>query len=129
MSHRRSIHIDGFSHVNPIPAASRIGPLLMSGVITGRDPATGQLPKSLQEQCAFMFGHVRAVVEAAGGSTDNIIKLTIWLANPGDRETLNTEWVRMFPDAESRPARHTGPLTGASADTLVQCDVTAVFPE
>jgi enamine deaminase RidA (YjgF/YER057c/UK114 family) len=73
-----------------------------------------------------MFSTIRDIVEAAGGSTSNILKMTIWLRDANNREALNKEWVKMFPDADSRPARHTLPLTG-SGDTLVQCDVTAVF--
>ncbi len=123
---RQSVHIEGFKHVNPIPAASCVRGVLMSGVVTGRDPATGQLPAGIDEQCAHMFQHVRAIVETAGGSTADILKLTVWLKNPADREALNREWVAMFPDPESRPARHTLPLADGG-DTLVQCDVTAVL--
>jgi len=126
MTTRRSIDIQGFGHANPIPAASRVGNLLMSGVITGRDPAGGGLPPSVEEQCANMFRHVRAIVEAAGGSTDNIVKITVWLKEPSQRQALNAEWLKMFPDEHARPARHTFPLTGGG-EALVQCDVTAVF--
>ena len=38
MARRTTIHVDGFSHANPIPAAARVGPLLMSGLINGTDP-------------------------------------------------------------------------------------------
>jgi 2-iminobutanoate/2-iminopropanoate deaminase len=123
---RTSVHIEGFSHVNPIPAASNVRGVLMSGVVTGRDPATGRLGAGIDEQCAHLFKHVRNIVEGAGGTTADILKLTVWLKNPADREALNREWVAMFPDAEARPARHTLPL-GDSGDTLVQCDVTAVL--
>jgi hypothetical protein len=37
MTRRKSIHIGEFKHANPIPNACRIGNLLMSGVILGRD--------------------------------------------------------------------------------------------
>jgi enamine deaminase RidA (YjgF/YER057c/UK114 family) len=128
MTERRSIDIEGYRHANPIPAACRIGNVLMSGVISGRDPTSGQLPPSIEEQCANMFRHVQRIVEAAGGSTANIIKLTIWLRDSGNRDALNAEWVRLFPDPASRPARHTLPLTDAG-DSLVQCDVAAVFDD
>jgi hypothetical protein len=42
MARRKSIHIEGFSHAAPIPAACRIGNLVVSGGIHGIDPATGQ---------------------------------------------------------------------------------------
>ena len=66
-SRRRSIHIGGFKHANPIPNASRIGNLVMSGVILGRD-AEGKMPDSMEAQCANMFAHMKAIVEAAGGT-------------------------------------------------------------
>jgi enamine deaminase RidA (YjgF/YER057c/UK114 family) len=123
---RRSINVEGFGHVNPIPAASRIGDLLMSSVISGRDPASGAMPASIEDQCAQMFRVVRQIVEAAGGTPANIIKMTVWLRDPGNRGALNVEWLRLFPDPASRPARHTMPLAGGG-DSLVQCDITAVI--
>ena len=37
-SRRQSVHIGAFKHANPIPNASRIGNLVMSGVILGAIP-------------------------------------------------------------------------------------------
>ena len=48
MTERHTLHVEGFSHANPIPAACRKGPLLMSGLINGTDPATGQLAETLE---------------------------------------------------------------------------------
>jgi 2-iminobutanoate/2-iminopropanoate deaminase len=126
VSDRKSIHIAEFQHANPIPAASRVGNLLVSGVIIPRDGATGEVPPTLEEQAAKLFQHVRRIVEAGGGTTDDIVKINIWLKNPADRAALNDEWVKMFPDPESRPARHTNPL-GGDGPTLITCDVMAVI--
>jgi 2-iminobutanoate/2-iminopropanoate deaminase len=123
---RRSINIENFGHVNPIPAASRIGSLLMSSVISGRDRVSGSMPPTIEDQCAQMFSVVREIVEAAGGTPGNIIKMTVWLRDPGNRDALNAEWIKLFPDPGSRPARHTLPLAGGG-DSLVQCDITAVI--
>lgn len=125
---RRSIDLPGFAHANPIPAASRIGPFLFSGVLTGRDPATREMPASLDAQCAHVFRHVRALCAAAGGTTDDIAKMTFWLERYRDRDALNREWVAMFPDPASRPARQ---VMAAQLDEgcLVQCDIVAVIPE
>lgn len=125
MSKRRSIEIEGFGHSNPIPSASIVGGVLMSSIIGGRDPVTGKLPPTLEEQLANLFLFARRIVEAAGGTTEDIVKMNFWLRDPSKREVINTEWVKMFPDAASRPARHTQPLT--AGDALVQCDVIAVI--
>ena len=123
---RRSIHIGGFKHANPIPNACRIGNLVMSGVILGRDPASGAMPQSLEAQCANMFAHMKATVEAAGGTTDDIIKMTVWLKDRAQRGPLNAEWLKMFPYEHSRPARHALAMEMADG-ALVQCDFTAVI--
>ncbi|MEF2975969.1 RidA family protein [Subtercola sp. YIM 133946] len=126
MPRRVSIDLPGFGHANPIPAASRIGPFVFSGVLTGRDPETRQMAPTLDEQCANVFVHVRELLAAAGGSTDDIVKMTFWLADYRDRDALNREWLAMFPDAASRPARQVvaAVLDGGS---LVQCDLVAVL--
>jgi enamine deaminase RidA (YjgF/YER057c/UK114 family) len=123
---RKSVHIGGFRHANPVPNACRIGNLVMSGVILGRNAATGSMPESLEAQCANMFAHIKATVETAGGTTDDIIKMTVWLKDRSQRGPLNAEWLKMFPDEHSRPARHSLQLD-MEGGALVQCDFTAVI--
>lgn len=126
MSHRVSIQMPGFAHVNPVPVASRIGPYLFSGVLTGRDPETKEFPPDLDTQVANVFDRVRELMAAAGGTVDDIVKLTFWLAEYRDRTALNREWLAMFPDPEHMPARQ---AMAAQLDNgaLVQCDVVAVL--
>jgi 2-iminobutanoate/2-iminopropanoate deaminase len=126
MAKRQSITIEGFAHKNPIPAASRLGNMLMTGIITGMDPATGKVAATLEAQCAFMFQHVRSIMAAAGGSTDDIVKMSVWMADRSNRDVLNAEWIKMFPDAASRPARHTSQAS-LEGGQLINCDITAVF--
>lgn len=40
---RKSIEVAGYKHGNPIPAASRIGNLVMSGVISAKNAQTGNV--------------------------------------------------------------------------------------
>lgn len=125
MGKRKSVNIPGFKHVNPIPNASMIGNVLMSGLIIGVDSETNKLPSDLKQQCVNMFGHVRSIVEAAGCSMDDIIKITVWLKDPADRAVLNEEWLRLFPDPASRPARQALPHLGGG-DALILCDIVAI---
>ena len=127
MPKRQSVDFAGFRHLNPIPNASRIGNIVMSSVISGMDPGTRNMPATLEQQLANMFTHIRSAVEAAGGTVDNIIKINVWMKEPvSQREALNKEWVKMFPDKDSRPARHTMAL-GPESTALVACDFTAVL--
>src|SRR5262245_17350078 len=101
---RSSIYVDEIAHQSPIPNASRIGNIIVSGLIRGADPKTSKLAGSLEQQCAFMFIHMREAVEAGGGTVDDIIKVTVWMKEL-TRQPVNDQWVRMFPDPASRPAR------------------------
>jgi len=127
MPRRHSINGSRPRHENPIPNASRVGNLVMSSVISGVKPGSRDLPASLEEQVANVFQHIRHDVEAAGGTVDDIIKITFWVRDPASqRAALNGAWVEMFPDPESRPARHTLPLPSDSR-SLVQADFVAVL--
>lgn len=124
MARRKSIVVPHIAHKFPVPNAARIGPLLVSGSIQGVDARTRELPPDLETQCANMFDNVRAVVEAAGGTTDDIVKVNVFIRDRNQREPLNAAWLRCFPDPDSRPARHAQPLLIEGA-ALVQCDFMA----
>ena len=129
MDKRRSIEVSGVKHQNPIPAASRKGPFVVSGAISGADPESGKVPPDLDAQCAAMFGNVRRLIEAAGGTPDDIVKMTVWIADRALRPTLNKYWVEMFPDPHSRPARHTVAHGDFTPPMQIQCDLLAVIDE
>ena len=127
MAKRQSINFPGFSHQNPIPNASRIGNIVMSSVIGPSNPGTRDVPPTMEAQVANVFTHLRNAITAAGGSPDDIIKVDFWVKDPAtQREALNAEWVKMFPDAAARPARHTQQLP-ADSRAMVQCAFTAVL--
>ncbi|MDS1140177.1 RidA family protein [Pusillimonas sp. SM2304] len=123
---RTSIYTEGFSHKNPIPAACRIGNTVHTGSILGTDVETGQYGETLEAQCQLMFAHIDRIIRAAGGTPENIIKMTVWMKDRTQRQAVNAEWLKMFPDAQSRPARHTmdAPLDG---DKLIECSFIAIL--
>ena len=127
MEKRQSIEVAGVKHVNPIPSACRRGPFLVTGAISGADPETGKVPADLDEQCARMFDNVRRILAAAGGSAEDIVKVTVWITDRSLRETLNRHWVAMFPDPHSRPARHTQTSRDLAPPMQIQCDILAVL--
>ena len=105
MAKRKSITWPGFKHENPIPNASRIGNILMSSIMSGRDPDTATMPPEAEAQIVNIFRQIRLCVEAAGGSVDDIIKVNFWVKDPAvGRKMLNGPWTKMFPDEKSRPA-------------------------
>lgn len=124
MAKRSSIYVEGFGHRNPIPAACRMGNLLESGSIQGTEAGTGRYGATLEEQSAFMFAHVKRIVEAAGGSLENVVKVTVWMKDRAARAPMNAEWLRLFPDPQSRPARH-AIQADLDGEKLLECSFVA----
>ena len=126
---RRSINVSGLDHGSvPIPTASRIGPFVASGGIRGVHPGTGQLSSEAPEQSRQMFENVAAVIAAAGGHPENILKVTIQIRSPDLRSCVNEGWGELFTDPASRPARQVVIYSEMPSETLVQCDFLAVIP-
>jgi enamine deaminase RidA (YjgF/YER057c/UK114 family) len=124
---RQSIQVEGFSHGSqPIPAASLIGEMLMTGGVYGLDPGTGAIPDDVDEQARLMFENLGRILKAAEASFADVLRMTIYVKAPEARAAVNREWLAAFPDPSSRPARHTLQYEHLPANMLVQCDATAV---
>jgi enamine deaminase RidA (YjgF/YER057c/UK114 family) len=124
---RRSIEIAGFRHTNPIPAASRLGPLLVSSVIPPRDPGADTIPKELDAQIANLFQLMGEMLEAAGGDWRHVAKVTFFVADGAVRDAINGPWLERFPDPDSRPARHT--QVSPTAGRAISCEFLAYIDD
>ncbi len=125
---REVLHVPGLSgHKNLIPTAVRIGGYVYSSAIGGSDPETDKVPDDPAEQVLNAFGHIRRVMEVAGGSPDDLAKMTVFLKDKAYRELVNKEWVAMFPDPEDRPVRHALTVTDLPGNYVVQLEIVAVL--
>ena len=126
---RRSIDVEGLSHGGlPIPQASLVGPLLASGGINGQDRSTGEFPDDVARQIELVFANMRSLVELAGGTVEDIAKVTFHVRDKSCRPHIDAQWVAMFPDERSRPARHTL-VTALNDPLLVQGELIAYIQE
>lgn len=123
---RRVLGVPGISHQNPIPQAVEIGGLVFSSAVFGEDPETGEIPPDPARQVELVFSHIRTMLEQAGAGPEAIAKMTVYLQDDAHREHVNREWLKMFPDEDDRPARHTV-RTDLRRGMLVQCDFVAVL--
>lgn len=127
---RRSIEVPGFRHgEQPIPAASRVGPIVATGGVHGLDPETGQMASDLGEQARLTFHNLQRILAAAGASLDDVVRITFHVRSPEAREAINAQWLAAFPDPRSRPARHTLVNEKLAGAMLLQCDALAWVDE
>jgi 2-iminobutanoate/2-iminopropanoate deaminase len=125
---RMSYEVDGYSHGNnPIPAVARIGNTVVTGGISGIDLSTGAMPATVEEQSANMFHVAKKVLQRAGASLADVIKVTVFLKPELNRAALNTAWLEHFPDEHSRPVRHVIVNPYLAGGMLIQCEMMAVL--
>lgn len=126
MAKRESIEIPGLAHGAPIPMGSKIGNLVYSSAISGRDAATGEVPGDPDAQAETLFENIRKFMELAGGSPDDIVRMTVYMKEEEYRGSINEAWLKMFPHEHDRPARHAvkSPVRG---EALFQIEVVAVL--
>jgi enamine deaminase RidA (YjgF/YER057c/UK114 family) len=125
MAWRESINVPPSIHTNPIPSAARVGNMLFTSVIGGRDPDTGQVPDSPEQQAVNVFKNLRAILAKGGATPGDVAHVTVFIKDNSVRPLVNKPWVEMFPDENSRPARHA--IIDPNLGGHVQIEVIAVI--
>jgi len=123
---RKSIHIHGMEHGAPIPNGVVLGNLVFSSAISGKDAKTGVLSEDPAEQARAMFRNLTLFMEKAGGTSDNIAHMKVYLKEEKYRDAVNQAWLEMFPDEHDRPARHALKVE-LRGNVLFQIEVVAVL--
>ncbi len=119
-----AINIEGHEHPAAVPVACRIGPILATSAVLGKDPVSGELPDNAEEQARNAFINLRRVLEAAGMDLGDVIKLTIFVLDNKYRDVCYKYWNETYPDPQHMPARHT--LLQPVGIGLLQLEVLAV---
>jgi len=113
-------------------APQAIGPYSQAIVVDGILYSSGQIALTpegeliegdVAEQTRQVLTNLSAVLEAAGGSLDDVIKTTIFLADMNDFATVNEVYGEFFGD--HRPARSTVAVRTLPKEVLVEIDCIA----
>ena len=110
--------------------AVRTGELVFLTGQTGRNPETGKLEVGLEAQTRRMLSNVEAVLNAAGCSPADIVKVVLLLADIKDFKAVDQLYAAWLPGlgVTALPARTAFAALALPAGALVMIDVTAAFP-
>lgn len=89
------------------------------------NPHTGELIEGAEAQVDQVFKNIITVVEAAGGSVDHIVKLTVYLTDLDYFPLINATMAKYFH--EPYPARTTIEVSALPKDTIIEVDAIAVI--
>lgn len=125
MSERSAVSTEGApAAIGPYSQGIRAGGWLFVSGQVAIDPATGSLVQgTLEEEVARVLQNLRAILVAAGGGLDSVVKTTVYLADMKDFETMNAVYARSF--GGSRPARATVAVRGLPRGARVEIDAIA----
>jgi 2-iminobutanoate/2-iminopropanoate deaminase len=112
--------------IGPYSQAIRAGGMSFFSGQIALDPSTGELVGGgdVAAQTAQVMKNLKAVIEAAGHSVTDVVKVTIFLKDLGDFGVVNG----LYADALQghRPARATVEVSRLPKDVLVEIDAIAV---
>lgn len=122
---REAIHSpDAPAAIGPYSQAIRAGDIVyLSGQI-GLDPATGQLVDGLSRQAHRVLQNLRAVAAAAGGTLDDVVKITLLLADMNDFAKVNEIMAEYF--GQPYPARATYQVAALPKGARVEVEAVMV---
>jgi len=110
----------------PFNQAIRIANMVFTSGQAGRNRETGKMG-DIRDQARRCLGNISAVLEAAGGSLADVVKVTIYLRNSEDWAAFNEEYVKLMP--EPLPARTSAIVQLKGPDMLVEMDAIAVLQD
>jgi 2-aminomuconate deaminase len=122
------------------PHARRVGQLLFLSGLGPRDPATNAVPGNvldgqgrvvshdIRAQCHAVFRNVRAVLEDAGASWEDVVDVTAFLTDlERDFAAYNEVYAEYF--STSRPTRTTVGVSRLPTPIAIELKVIAALPD
>ncbi len=91
--------------IGPYSQAITVDGFVFASGQLGLDPASGNLVDGVEAQAERAMLNLRAVLDAAGVTFEDVVKTTIFLADMNDFAVVNAIYGRFMPDPP--PARST----------------------
>ncbi|MDX1806091.1 MAG: RidA family protein [Paenisporosarcina sp.] len=120
--------------VSTTNAPAAIGPYVQGMIVNGIFYSSGQIPLtaegnmvegSITEQTHQVFANLKAVLEEAGSSLQQVVKTTVFIKDMNDFVTFNEIYGQHFGD--HKPARSTVEVARLPKDAQVEIEVIAVI--
>lgn len=110
--------------IGPYSQAIDLGRLVFTSGQIPVDPATGAIPAGIRAQAEQSLRNVKAVLEAAGTTMDNVVKTTVFLSDMENFADVNAVYATFF--TEPCPARSCVEAARLPKDVLVEIEAIAV---
>lgn len=111
--------------IGPYSQAIITGSLLFASGQIPIDPATGQIVEGgIEEQATRVFENIKAILEEAGTSLDNVVKTTCFISDMNNFAAVNGIYAKYFGE-DTPPARSAVEVSRLPKDVMIEIEVIA----
>ncbi len=111
--------------IGPYAQANRLGNLILTSGQVPLAPETGAvIDGGIEEQTRQALSNVKAILEAAGSSMDQVLKTTVFLKNMEDFAAMNGVYATFFAE-DCLPSRSAVEVARLPKDVLVEIEAVA----
>jgi 2-iminobutanoate/2-iminopropanoate deaminase len=89
------------------------------------NPETGDVPAGIEKQTAQVLDNLKAIVEEAGSSMDNVVKCTVYIQSMDDFNVMNGIYATYFKNVP--PARACVEVSKMAKNALVEIDAIVII--
>ena len=111
--------------IGPYSQAIDCGALVITSGQIPVDPAAGLMPEGIAAQTRQSLTNVKAILEKAGLTMDNVVKTTVFLQSMGDFAAMNAVYAEFFTEG-SYPARSAVEVAALPKGALVEIEAICV---
>lgn len=131
MRKKANIFTNALPSLGTYAQALRAGDFVFMTAQTGRSYETGELAEDLDDQTRRMLANVDAILSASGCSREDIVKVTLGLADIRDFKAFDQIYAQWLPDRDKSPypTRTVFQAAALPAGAKVMMEVIALIPE
>lgn len=128
-----SLNAQAQKQVIPIPGRApnpvlspviKAGDLLYLSGQLGTVPGQGLVPGGIEAETRQTLENIKQLLEAAGSSMDRVVKCTVFLADIGDFQAMNSVYRTFFPT--DPPTRSTVAVAGLVLNARIEIECLAL---
>ncbi len=110
--------------IGPYSQAIEVNGMVFTSGVIPINPATGELVTgTIEEQATQAIGNLAALLEAAGTSTDKVMKTTVFIKDMNDFGKVNEIYAKYF--TKDFPARSCVEVARLPKDVLIEIEAIA----
>ena len=108
--------------IGPYSQAQKVGDLLFTSGQIPLNPSTGELVTEIKAATKQSLENVKAILEAAGTSLENVVKTVVYIKDMNDFGEVYGEYFK-----ENAPARSCVEVARLPKDALVEIEAIAII--